>query len=132
MSELAVNKALKVFIENSVIPELEAKIRKLEKLETLYANALDVIAELDPDQHGGDEIVCYDCIKLVDYENTDKCYACNGNICFDCVPKFTRRICKTYNIIIHLECDDKSYSCDKCNCCSSCCKCKRDELVTLD
>ena len=129
MSELAVNKALKVVIENSVIPALEAANKELEKYKILYTNALDIVIQLDPDNHDGDEVVCYECMRLVEYENTDKCYVCVGNICFDCIPKFTRRVCKICDGIIHLKCDDKSYSCNRCECCLSCCKCEHNKHI---
>ena len=121
MSDLIVNQVLRIYYENSIIPKLEAKIRKLEMLNK---NAFDTITEMDMSYYES-KIVCYKCMKLYDYEHVYECCGCYENICLDCTSKFTRRICKSCVFVVHLKCDNEEFNCKKCDGCLFCCKCNK-------
>ncbi len=106
MSELAVNKALKVVIETSIIPELENKIKKLQKYKTLFKRAKDVLQKIDGWDDPGkipsdyDIVICYDCIKELSYNVSERCWECN-----DCVSKVcVINPCKNCNFVCHIKC----------------------------
>ncbi len=101
MSELIISQALKTVIENSLIPELE---KKLKHYETTNKKLLKLVKELSVDK----ELICYKCISVIT-NNYAHCRVCYKAICGNCFPNVINMYkCPGCETSVHKKCSKKS------------------------
>src|SRR5690349_7721011 len=93
--DLAVNKAIKTVIENTIIPELEAKLQKYKTLRKKSMHMMKNLANINQD-------ICYKCTEFNDI--VYYCRICYFTLCEKCIVAKTINICNECHSFVHKKC----------------------------